>query len=81
MSTDADPLDPRTAVPLDPSSPVLDGLLGDHLPGAREILDGVRYRELERAAARPPVVNVTVTGVPGQFSFVPGSGRVAWSSR
>jgi hypothetical protein len=68
------------AVVPDARTPFYDAI-SEGWPGQRTIREYEErrhQRELERAA-RQPVINVTVTGVPGHLSADTGSGRVEYS--
>jgi hypothetical protein len=45
---------------------------------ARLCLEAVHRFALERAAQQPPVVNVTLAGVPGHFTGAAGRGDAAY---
>lgn len=74
----ADPLDTSVSVALDDRAPLFEEL-GEAWPDratARDCQAAVHRRDVERAA-QPPVINVTVPGVPGHFTGQPG-GPVAY---
>jgi hypothetical protein len=75
----ADPLDKAVPVALDDRAPWFEWAV-ENWPDretARETERAVHRREIARAA-QPPVVHVTVPGVPGHFTGRPG-GPVAYS--
>jgi hypothetical protein len=74
-----DVLDTATPVVLDERAPEFDGLLDAWADRgtAHSTRQAVHRFELERAAV-PPVINVTVAGVPGRFSNVVGTGDVSY---
>jgi len=75
----SDPLDPVVLVALDDRAPEFEGLT-EGWPDratARDLLAEVHRRDVERAA-QPPVVNVTVPGVPGHFTGTLLGGLVAY---
>jgi hypothetical protein len=76
---DVDPFDKSVPVALDDRAPLFEDL-GEIWPDrvtARQCLAAVHRMDVERAA-QPPVVNVTVPGVPGHFTGQMG-GSVAYS--
>jgi hypothetical protein len=74
----ADPLDESVPVALDDRAPLFDDLAETWLDRATARLcrDAVHRMDVERAA-QPPVVNVTVPGIPGHFTGQMG-GPVAY---
>lgn len=74
-----DPLDPAVPVALDDRAPEFEEL-AESWPGratAQQCVAAVHRMDIDRAA-QPPVINVTVPGVPGHFTGSPGS-AVAYS--
>lgn len=68
------------AIPfIDPRTPFYDQMSAawpDHAT-IREYEAAAHRRELE-AAAQPPVINVTVTGLPGHYAADTGTGEIAY---
>jgi hypothetical protein len=78
MTSDA--LDPAVPVVCTADAPQFAKLLGEW-PDQRTAFDCVQAlhrRDLDRASL-PPVINVTVAGIPGQFSHVAGTDEVAYT--
>lgn len=74
------PLDKDTVVPPDDRTPLF-ASVARHWPDqhiADSYREAMHRRDLERAAL-PPVVNVTVPGVPGHFTATGGQEAVAYS--
>lgn len=64
---------------IDPRTPFYDLVSGewpDHVT-IREYETGAHRRQMEEAA-RPPVINVTVAGLPGHLSADTGTGEIAY---
>lgn len=76
----ADPLDTSFPVALDDRAPAFEDLTEEwsDRATARQCLAAVHRMDIERAA-QPPVVNVTVPGIPGHFTGQPG-GPVSYVS-
>lgn len=76
-----DVLDPSTPIACDARSPWLDKLIHDWADKdtSLDVIQALHRLDLVRAA-QPPVVNVTVTGVPGYFSHVAGTGDVSYKT-
>jgi hypothetical protein len=74
-----DPLDAAEAVALDDQAPWFDWMT-EAWPDratARHCLRYVHLRDVERAA-QPPVIHVTVPGIPGHFTGTAGGSEVAY---
>jgi len=74
-----DVLDPSIPIACDARSPWLDRLIHDweDKDTSLDVIQALYRFDLVRAA-QPPVVNVTVTGVPGYFSHVAGTGDISY---
>ncbi len=74
-----DPLNPATPTALDDRAPLFEWL-AENSPDratASHCREYVHRMDVLRAA-QPPVVNVTVPGVPGHFTGTSGTGEVAY---
>jgi hypothetical protein len=80
MTMDYDPLDKNVPVPIDADLPLDFDVIAEGWPGretARRLRTSVHAADIRRAA-NPPEISVTLPGLPGQVTTVPGSGEVAW---
>jgi hypothetical protein len=74
------PLDRATVVPSDMRTPWFDHVARKWPDGAAaDRLRGEMHRRDLEAAARPPVVHVTVPGLPGHFTATAGQEGFAYS--
>jgi hypothetical protein len=75
-----DPLDTTVPVALDDRAPWFERLAENwsDRETASRCREHVHRMDVERAA-QPPVINVTVPGVPGHFTGSPGTGEVAYA--
>jgi hypothetical protein len=74
------PLDADAVVPLDWRTPLFAATVR-HWPdkdAADRYRDDMHHRDIERAG-QPPVVNVTVPGIPGHFTATAGQEKIAYS--
>lgn len=77
---DYDPLDKSVLVSLDYDLPLAFENVADGWPDrktARQIENSVHAADVRRAA-NPPEISVTLPGLPGPLTTVPGSDTVAW---
>lgn len=76
-----DPLDKATVVPVFYETPWFE-LVADTWPDretARYYRDVLHSKDIQRAS-QPPVINVTVPGIPGHFTAAVGTTEVAYST-
>lgn len=75
-----DIFDPSVPVALDNQAPGFEWMT-EHWPvraTARHFTHYVHHMDVERAS-QPPIINVTVPGIPGHFTGTPGAGSVTYS--